>query len=319
VVVDAIGRGNGPTNWSWLWSQQNEHRIVVPRLLIWVDLFAFGGKNISLLAEIIIIQLAQVFAVSFVLERFTSVPAFLKRSLQGLFAFALFHPNQLENFTWSFQIGFVLPFALGTFALLCIAFLPRSSQLSLGIALLGVIPLLAAMNLAAGLLIGPATIVIACLRRLRLSLLMTLTAASVVSWCVYLHGYRRDGADLSLTDDLGHGKNLIVYVLTYFGASWTGLLPHKERLIATISIIVFLALAAKAMRRSREISNFEWFLIGECILALATALLTATGRLQFGVGQAFASRYQTPAMIYWAAFGGLILLWFTDTGRLTLL
>lgn len=45
VVVDAIAKGAGPGNWSWLWSQQNEHRLVVPRLLVWFDLFAGHGKT----------------------------------------------------------------------------------------------------------------------------------------------------------------------------------------------------------------------------------------------------------------------------------
>lgn len=46
-------------------------------------------------------------------------------------------------------------------------------------------------------------------------------------------------------------------------------------------------------------------MLAECTLMLSTALLTAFGRIQFGVGQAFAGRYQTPAMIYWA---GVVLI-----------
>lgn len=56
------------------------------------------------------------------------------------------------------------------------------------------------------------------------------------------------------------------------------------------------------------VSDLEWLLLGECGLTIAIALLTAFGRIQFGEGQAFAGRYQTPAMIYWAALGSLLLL-----------
>jgi len=87
-------------------------------------------------------------------------------------------------------------------------------------------------------------------------------------------------------------------------------MPHKERCIAFASLIAFSALAARNLRRRADVSDFEWFLIAECVMAIATALLTSFGRLQFGAGQAFASRYQTPAMIYWAALVSLAMLWF---------
>jgi hypothetical protein len=310
IVVDAIAKGNGPRNWAWLWSQQNEHRVVVQRFLVWLDLFGFGGKNVSLFVEIIVVQLFHLAAICFVVERFTALPVFLKRSIQGLFAFGLFHPNQAENFTWAFQIGFVLPFALGTVALIVVAFFSRWGRPRVAVAIAAVIPMMASMNLAGGLLIGPTVITIGYLKRLSAGAMLILTAASFVSGFAYLYGYHRSGTDLSPVNELLRGKDLLVYVLTYFGASWTRLMPHKERIIAFISIIAFLALFIRSVRKRGEVSDFEWFLIGECVLTLATALLTAFGRLQFGVGQAFASRYQTPAMIYWAALASLVLLWF---------
>jgi hypothetical protein len=114
VVVDAIAHGKGPWSWSWLWAQSNEHRIVIPRLLIWIDLSWFGGKNVSLFVETFILQALHCAAISYVIERFTVLPAFVTRTLQGLFTFCLFHPNQAENFTWAFQVSFVIPFVLGT-------------------------------------------------------------------------------------------------------------------------------------------------------------------------------------------------------------
>ena len=41
---------------------------------------------------------------------------------------------------------------------------------------------------------------------------------------------------------------------------------------------------------------------------LAIAAVTALGRLRFGVGQAYASRYQTPAMLYWGALCSLVMI-----------
>jgi hypothetical protein len=310
AVIEAISRGNGPTSWGWLWSQQNEHRLAIPRLMVWLDLYGFGGKNISLFVEILAVQCFHWLAICFVVERFSELPVFMKRSMQGLFAFCLFHPNQIENFTWAFQICFVLPFTLGTAALILVSFLSRWKRPGIAMIFAGFLPIVAGLNLAGGLVTGPAVLVIAWLKRVSASLIVTFAAIYFASCLAYLWGYHRSATDLSPLSELSRDKDLFVYVLTYFGASWTRLLPHKERTIAFISIVGFLALFFRAVRKRAKVSDLEWFLIGECGLTLATALLTAFGRIQFGVGQAFASRYQTPAMMYWAALGSLALLWF---------
>lgn len=105
------------------------------------------------------------------------------------------------------------------------------------------------------------------------------------------------------------GKEAVPLRTYLFRRKLTRLLPHKERLIAFASILIFAAILGRALRRRRGgVSDLEWLLLGECGLTIAIALLTAFGRIQFGEGQAFAGRYQTPAMIYWAALGSLLLL-----------
>lgn len=199
-------KGKGPLSWAWLWSQQNEHRLAVPRLMVWLDLYGFGGKNISLFVEIIA----------------------------------------------------------------------------------GLLPIATRLNFSGGLLIGPAVLVIGWLKRVSTRVIVTFAAIYFATLFVYLWGYHRSATDLRPLSELSYGKDLLGYVLTYFGASWTRLLPHKERIVASTSLIGFIALFVRAVRKREEVSDFEWFLIGECGLTLATALLTAFGRLQFGAGQAFA-------------------------------
>ena len=308
VVVKQIGQGNGPLSVHWLWSQQNEHRLAVPRLAVWLDLIRFGGRNVSLLVEIFLVQLLHLGAVCWVIERYGEEPVALKRSLQGLFAFALFHPNQIENFTWAFQIGFVWPFLLATLALVAVAFFERWRHPAAAITLAGLSPIAAALGLAGGLLIGPVSIALAIVKRLPRRYIVGLSCAFVASGVVYLYGYHRSATDLPPNAALSHAKNLLVYVLTYFGASWTRILPHKERTIAFISLIAYAALLISRVRAASKTSDLEWLLLAECTLMLATALLTAFGRIQFGVGQAFAGRYQTPAMIYWAGLAGMALI-----------
>jgi hypothetical protein len=319
-VIDSIARGNGPSSWSWLFGQHNEHRIAIPRALIWVDLVRFHGKNISLYVEIYFVLLLHWIAICYAIERLTDFPHALKRTLQGLFAFCIFHPNENENLTWPFEISFVLPFAIATTALLLVAFFPQVRRRWLATFYVAVSPLVAGLSLASGLLIGPAVMCLAIIRRLPHRFVIIILTVFLLSSGIYLWGFKSPDPAYSLQRAFADPKGLFVYVLTYFGASWTKILPHKERTIALISMACLLALVIRSVRKQKQLSAFESFCIAECGLMLVIALATAVGRIKFGVGQAYASRYQTPAMLYWGALCTLmvIALWRARPQRLAL-
>ena len=306
--LNAIANGADWKSWNWLWSQHNEHRLLITRLLLLLDLHAFGGKNVSLFIEIYLCQLFAWGAICFALERYSGFARSLKTTLEGLFGFCLFHLNQAENLTWAFQVSFVLPFVLAVVALLMVAFFERLRRPVLSAVAIGIAPFLAGLNLSGGLLIGPVAIGLALVKRLRGRYIATIAILFLASSCAYLIQYKASDPHHTVLDALPQGRRIFVYVLTYLGASWTKLLPHKERLICFLSFAVFVYFLTHALRRRSQTSAFEWFCIAECLLIIATALLTGLGRLQMGVGQAYAGRYQTPAMLYWASLCALLLI-----------
>jgi hypothetical protein len=303
-VIGDIADGATPWSLHWLWSQHSEHRIASTRLLIWLDWAAFGGKNVSLFVEMYLVQLVQWGAICWVLERLTPFPKSLKLTLQGLFAFCLFHPNQIQNFTWAFQISFFLPFALGTIALLAVTFFDRAPWRWRWSILIGAgfAPIIAATSLASGLLIGPALVCLAFLKRLPGRAVLALSALSLLSIVVYFAGFRIPTGHSSPIQWLSRPVDVFRYMVTYFDASW----PLFS--CATLSFLCFLAFAIFAAFHRDKITDFEWFCIAECGLMLATALMTACARLQYGILQAAESRYQTPAMIYWASLFSILLV-----------
>jgi hypothetical protein len=324
-IVDGVARGRGPLDWSWLFGQHNEHRVAIPRALIWLDLAVFHGKNISLFAGIWLVLLLHWAVIAYALERFTDFPTPLKRTLQGLFAFCIFHPNQSENLTWAFQIGFVLPFAIATAALLATVFfqrLRRPQFVQTWFATFGVAaaPILAALNMAGGLLIGPVVLWLAFIQRLPRRFIVIVVTVFLLTAGAYLWGLKPPDPAHPPQAALADPKGIFVYILTYFGASWTRILPHKERITAFLSIVCFAVLVIRSLPKRRPLSDFERFCVAECAFLLSIAFVTALGRLKFGVGQAFASRYQTPAMLYWAALGALVLirLWRARPDRIRL-
>jgi hypothetical protein len=316
VLADIVG-GTKPWSFQWLWGQHSEHRIAITRLLVWLDWVAFGGKNISLFVEIYLIQIAHFVAICYAVERSSAFPKSLKRMLEGVFAFCLFHPSQAQNLTWAFQVSFVLPFAIGTIALLGVAFLEKSQtrwRFSILVGA-GAAPIFAGLTLASGLLIGPAVLALAYAKRIGRSAVLALAACSLLSISLYFYGYRTPPGHSSPLRAVLHPWEILRYVLVLLDTSW-----HFFS-IASISLICFAACVIAATRSHQRVSNFEWFCIAECGLILTTASLIACGRIQYGVAQAAESRYQTPAMIYWACLFSLVLIavWRWRPSQLTLL
>ncbi len=302
-----IANGANALNWHWLWSQHNEHRLVMTRLLIWFDVSLFKGRNVSLFVEMYLVQLLAWAAICYAIEKTVRFPKSLKRTLQGMFAFCLFHPNQAQNLTWAFQVSFVLCVAIGTVTLLVVAFWDRIPARWRALSLVGLAaaPLGAAVNLSGGLLIAPAVIGLACIKRLPTRQVLLLSAAYSATILLYVHDWNaNDGIKAySLARTLLRPVDLLLWALTYLDASWRTFLPVQYHVASILSFAFLIASAP-----TNKMGDFKLFCFAECGFILATALVTAAGRAHFGIEQAFQGRYQTPAMLYWACIFSLALM-----------
>ena len=158
-------------------------------------------------------------------------------------------------------------------------------------------------------MIGPFAIAFAIAQRLPARYVGMIAALVLPTTAAYLWGYQSPDPRHSPFAALSHPKELFVYVLTYFGASWTRLLPHKERVTAFLALLCCALLGVRAAKRRGQTSSFEWFCLVECAFTVAISFVTALGRLQLGVGQAYAGRYQTSAMLFWGSLCALALIW----------
>jgi hypothetical protein len=318
-VVAQIADGESPRSLAWLWSQQNEHRILFPRLLVWLDVSVFGARNVSLFLFTFTVQFAHWLLWIFAIRRWGPADRGLRWTLVGLFGYCLFCPNQIENFVWAFQFLFLLTFFLATLAFVCALLLDevkaRRSLMAAEIAA----PLLAMCNIAAGLLIWPFLIVLSYLRKANRRLLTLLLVVGAASYVAYFAGYQRPPYHSGLWVSLQSPKLLFRYILTFFGTSWWFLLPHLARTIALAAICVALFLFVSRVRGRESTGKFELLLFAELAFLLTTAFVTALGRMTMGIGQASSSRYQTPAMLFWACLASLLLLWLGRRGNVRLL
>jgi hypothetical protein len=109
--------GNEPNIINWLWAQNNEHRIPLPRLILLAVLKITNGDfRAGMFLNIVILG-----ALAFAMTR----AARYLRGGRTIFADAFFpvvllHLGNWENLFWSWQVGFVLPTALTCAVLLVV-------------------------------------------------------------------------------------------------------------------------------------------------------------------------------------------------------
>lgn len=310
--IAAFADGKAPS-WHWLWSPNNEHRIVIPHLFIWADFALFRTRNISLFVEIFAVQVLHWSVLAYVIERFTELPLALRRTLQGLFLFCLFHPNQADNFTWAYQISFVVPFFAASISLLAVAFYRRICSESACLAIVALAPVVGAFSLLSGLFIGPASALLALVKRLPARMVLTPLAVTILLAIPYYAEFHWHTPGVPPVPPAPHLNDVFEFLLKLLSSSWGNFLMNPTWWslcwwIALLSLFFFLGLLVLHLCYRKQTSDFEWFLLAEAGLMLFVSAVTSYGRVHFGLWLAVASRYQTPAMLYWCSLMSLSLM-----------
>lgn len=303
---------------SW-WAQHNEHRIVLSRCLFWLDYRLFGGSSVFLIAMNFIIAAAACYVFLLFIQRLNeerqsgSIP-------WGLWFFVvalLFFWAQEQNLGWAFQSQFLLAQLLPLVAVYWLArSAERSSWPDLCIAML--FGLLSAGTMANGILAFPLMFVMSLFIRVDNKKRLALAAAAIIVPALYFRNYFSPSGHGSLTEALTKMPgDLIEYTLRYLGSPLHYMLRGEGSLAHSVSLLGGLAMAwvslALAYRyfNDKNRSPYLVALIFFVAYIAATAFGTGGGRVVFGVNQALASRYTTPALMSWAAL--LVAVMFTES------
>jgi hypothetical protein len=317
--IHDLATSQHPLPISWLWSQHNEHRIPFYRILLLADFRLFHGKHWVFFVAMFAVQLAFLGLLAWLLRVIGGLQGVLWRTGVGLAAYCLFCPSQWENFSWAFQISFLLPgffVGVGLVSLLLHERSPRTSSSGWGYLAFSILAGSAATySNANGVIAWPVLIVAAVALRVRFRVIVAYMAAGFLLVISYLHGYTSPGYHGSPLESLHHPLVIAEYVAKYFGGSWA----HHYRPsiaviigIAGIALGLGLALRVLAMRNQRP--PLPIALVGLMFFSLGTAFVTALGRMNFGTDQAFSSRYQTFSLLFWFSLGMLLMSFLTEKG-----
>jgi hypothetical protein len=293
---------------SWVWSQHNEHRIVFYRLLLLSDIHLFHGKHSIFFWAMLIVQCAFLGVVIWLLS-FGGVRGPPKVAIIGLAAFCFFCPSQWENFGWAFQISFLLP---GFFWALALAALLKYSsrveaqtdgRIYLGFSILAACG--ATYSNGNGAVVWPLLLFSMALLGLPRRALMVGAVSGVAAIGLYLYHYASPEHHSSPGESVRHPFTIFEYVAKYLGVAlppWVRFRGAVAAATGGLGLLVALAVVFWIVRRPHHRRRpILVALLGILLFAVATAFITALGRISFGTDQAFASRYQTYNLLFWFA------------------
>lgn len=295
-------------DYSAWWAQHNEHRIVLARMLFWLDFKVFGGMSYFLIASNYVIAAGTCYIFyRFILGRVG--PGRLCRLDWALIFFvigSLFLWTQDENFTWAFQSQFFFAQLLPLAALYWLARSVESTKRFeyLIACLFGV---LAVGTMANGVLIFPLMAVSAWLMRQGKARVLVLVVLSALVLFIYFADYQAPYRHGHLSDAIkGNPLGLVEYVLLYLGGVFyflcgMGVFARYVAIAAggvllSLSLFMFLLNVSKAREKPYLI-----VLLVFVAYVVGTACGTGGGRLVYGVDQALSFRYTTPSIMAWCA------------------
>ena len=290
---------------NYFFRQHNEHRIIIPRVFFVIDLLAFGGREVFAMAGILFIQTLHA-SLLFYLVAWNWKNMLWRCVCAGVIIMFMFSALQMANFVTGFQIQFVGVFLLASTAFAAVAHARSHSQYrAFGVA--AAAGLAATFTMANGVLVWPLLIAIMVYQRWEYRFWWMATAIGALAVCAYFVTYQTPLHHPALSLSFFKTLALIKYVAVYIGsiifveyknAMNVGLLGILLILIGTI--LTFFKYGRAIPKPALSLMATAYFILG-------TALATGLGRLEFGLEQAQAERYATPAYVYWISMGGLWL------------
>ena len=303
------------TAWQALFSQHNEHRILVPRLVFLADDLVFGGQGRMTMGIIFIVQFLHAGLFAIILGH--SRPAHAGRWAIGAVVLAMmFSLHQAENFSSGFQLQFIAVFAGATLCLILFslaALRERQGRPNVGLTsatFLAVV--VTTFTMANGLISAYIILLLAFLIRLSIKTIMLYLTFFLFLTFIYFYRYQTVAHHSRPTEILYHPLEFFSYVATYLG-NVVSISSLNAAILLGIAGIVATGCATLRVVRSEQLRPGPIAMLGVMLFIGSTAVVTASGRLNFGVSQALSSRYVTGSVVFWSS---QIVYWWIDPPRL---
>jgi hypothetical protein len=303
----------GRLTWGDLASQNFEHRLFFPRLII-LACVCLSGWDRTWELTINLLLGAGIFLALMGLAARAARPLRIRGVawIAPVISLIVFSPRHWENWMWGWQLQIFLSLlaVICAFALLTRDRLesPLSEALSLGGAVLcGVV---ATFSFGNGMLVWPLGLLALLLNppgpaRRRAGYLAVWGAAGLASAALYLYDWHPVSGHMSLLAPVRHPDRFGLYVLAYLGSPIVFSHPHPAAVIGAAgllaSVYLFWAVTRRHPAAVRRLSPFLLIYL----YTLGSAVVTAGGRMGLGLQSALFSRYVILSSPFWVCLAVL--------------
>ncbi|MEO0607949.1 MAG: hypothetical protein AAFY82_06940 [Pseudomonadota bacterium] len=309
---------NLPDNPGLFLAHHNEHRIVITRLLLWVDFYLFGGRDMFLVLTNYLFAFGTWCALWSGLKsinRNKVAPRDLNLVGAVIAAWLLLWSQDI-NFTWGFQsqVHAAQFFPLLSFLLLSHAAQngPRAHLLFGGALVLGIV---SAGTMANGALTLGFMAIWALVLRMRVWQIVLLTLLGGLILRLYMMDYSTPSGHTTILETIqSYPIATLVFTFEFLGNPFAHVIGPfgAGRMIVMLLGMILTGSAAYltySFIRERPTHPVIPGLVLYIIYVGATAFLTAGGRLFIHEYASLTSRYTTPSVVAWAALVCIISPW----------
>lgn len=286
------------------WRFHNEHQNGLAKVLFAVDFGLLGGRFYLLFLVNFLTAVATCYLFARCAKRVCAEIDWAGGATATAFLLScwLLQWSQYGNFAWEFQGVFFLVQLLPCMAIYLLATRDDTAPGWVALAAPVVVGLLSWGTMANAVFTFPVLSLVAFRRSwgaVRMGVLICLSVAGAVLYGV---GYSMSGeqiarstADFSILGGLN-------YLFAYMGGpvKFLGADPLSARIVGAIILCLASWRVAKLLRAAK-LSGVRLSLDAMLLYLLMSGGLAALGRARYGFEQAFASRYQTPVLMIWAA------------------
>lgn len=282
-----------------LWRQHNEHRILFPRLFLLADWFLFSGTNVFLLVSILLLQAAHAWIFLREVRVWKELSAAVRLTVSAIIVTLFFSGANLDNFTWPFQISFILAFYAGTASLYALIRYAENRAPAAGwLTLSAGCAIVATHSLANGILIWPVLLLAGVVLRLSGRVLASIGILSGLVVFQFFSSYHLLPGHANAVAALRSPLAVLDFVGAYLALPLARI-DHGIGVATGLMAVAAFAWCALRLVRQRVLPRLVVLSLGVMLYIVAGAFLTALGRMAVSPPEA-SLRYATPACIFWA-------------------
>lgn len=283
----------GTLGFADFWVQHNEHRIVIPRLVMFI-MGIITNWNVKL--ELFISFVISLASFGLIIKLLVSTRVLGKNKgilVLVLMSFLFFSPIQSENWLWGWQIQWFL----SVFGLILVVWSLYRDKMKAEYFILAVIgTILAAYSLGNGFLsVGMGIVLLLLQNKRRSALVYTLISVPIIG-LLYI-GYRSPEHSSSIKYILLNLRVFTDYVLTYLGGSISPTIELSKYVGLTLLVMLVSAIIVIYKQKTSVNRIYPW--IALALYVVTSAVLTGLARISYGgVAQAYSSRYTTISVLF---------------------